>query len=198
MCRQQSFINLPGNVLAGGKTASLKTLGLTAIMAKAGLFIPTAHPQAPTANPPASAHQTVPHQQPQQQAESVQQQQPQQAESIHQQQQQHPDSVQRQQQQQQQTDQPLLQQAEPEQQHEQPKLVFFDKVLADVGDSQNLQQSLSTFSGHIRRVRTVLQEATPQSLVLLDEVCLCLSVSLLLHQLVDSWLRALLPFPSLK
>ena len=197
------FVNIPRNGIAGGKTASLKTLGLTAIMAKAGLFIPTAHPQAPTANPPALAHHTPLHQQQQQQqdeslqqdqsvqqqqAESVQQQQEQpQAESIQQQQQQqqqqqHPDSVQRQQQQQQQqADQPLLQQAGAEQQHEQPKLVFFDKVLADVGDSQNLQQSLSTFSGHIRRVRTILQEATPQSLVLLDEVCLwsvCLSVCL--------------------
>ncbi|KAL0040772.1 hypothetical protein WJX79_005089 [Trebouxia sp. C0005] len=67
----------------GGKTASLKAVGLTAIMAKAGLFIPTAH---------------------------------------------------------------------------------------HVGDSQNLQQSLSTFSGHIRRVRSILQQATPHSLVLLDEV----------------------------
>ena len=55
-------------------------------------------------------------------------------------------------------------------QQQQPRLVFFDKVLADVGDSQNLQQSLSTFSGHIKRVRSILEEATPHSLVLLDEV----------------------------
>jgi dsDNA-specific endonuclease/ATPase MutS2 len=44
-------------------------------------------------------------------------------------------------------------------------------VLADVGDGQSLQQSLSTFSGHIRRVRAILAAATPKSLVLLDEVC---------------------------
>ena len=61
------------------------------------------------------------------------------------------------------------QQAE-QQKQQQPRLVFFDKVLADVGDSQNLQQSLSTFSGHIKRVRSILEEATPHSLVLLDEV----------------------------
>ena len=48
--------------------------------------------------------------------------------------------------------------------------MFFDQVLADVGDAQNLQQSLSTFSGHIRRLQGVLQDVTPHSLVLLDEV----------------------------
>ena len=124
---------------AGGKTASLKALGLTAIMAKAGLFIPTAHhPTQHTPTPP--PHQYSLSQQPQQQ--QVQQ------DTNHQQQ-----EAQQQQQQQQ-----------------QPRLVFFDKVLADVGDSQNLQQSLSTFSGHIRRVGSILAEATPDSLVLLDEV----------------------------
>lgn len=53
---------------------------------------------------------------------------------------------------------------------DQPRLLWFDKVLADVGDGQNLQQSLSTFSGHVRRLRGVLAACTPQSLVLLDEV----------------------------
>ena len=147
---------------AGGKTASLKTLGLTAIMAKAGLFIPLGHPQ-PSANPPALAQQHQPHKQQQQQHHKSLQQEQQQAQSA--------------QQQQQQQQQPSLVEAESvQQQHQQPRLVFFDKVLADVGDSQNLQQSLSTFSGHIRRVRTILQEATPHSLVLLDEVLLALSV----------------------
>ena len=49
-------------------------------------------------------------------------------------------------------------------------LMWFDRILADVGDSQNLQASLSTFSGHIRRVSTILDSLTEHSLVLLDEV----------------------------
>lgn len=53
---------------------------------------------------------------------------------------------------------------------DQPCLLWFDKVLADVGDGQNLQQSLSTFSGHVRRLCGVLASCTPESLVLLDEV----------------------------
>lgn len=85
----------------GGKTASLKTLGLTCLMAKAGLF-------------------------------------------------------------------PAIQQKEEGEQK--VVLVWFDKILADIGDSQSLQQSLSTFSGHIRRINGALVAATPQSLVLLDEV----------------------------
>ena len=128
---------------AGGKTASLKAVGLTAIMAKAGLFIPTAHHPTQHAPTPPS-HQHPASQQPQQQ-----QQQHLQQDMDHQQQEA----------QQQQT-----------QQQQQPRLMFFDRVLADVGDSQNLQQSLSTFSGHIRRVCSILAEATPDSLVLLDEV----------------------------
>ena len=51
-----------------------------------------------------------------------------------------------------------------------PCLAWFDAVLADIGDSQDLQQSLSTFSGHVRRVDGILRAAGPHSLVLLDEV----------------------------
>jgi dsDNA-specific endonuclease/ATPase MutS2 len=51
-----------------------------------------------------------------------------------------------------------------------PRLHWFDAVLADIGDAQSLQQSLSTFSGHVRRLRRVLGAAGPLSLVLLDEV----------------------------
>lgn len=87
----------------GGKTVSLKTLGLAALMAKAGLFIPAREPV---------------------------------------------------------------------------ELPWFDQVLADIGDEQSLQQSLSTFSGHIRRISRILdalgtgdhEVPNPQSLVLLDEV----------------------------
>ena len=51
-----------------------------------------------------------------------------------------------------------------------PAVAWFDRILADVGDSQNLQESLSTFSGHIRRVGRILSSITEHSLVLLDEV----------------------------
>ncbi|GBF98707.1 endonuclease [Raphidocelis subcapitata] len=51
-----------------------------------------------------------------------------------------------------------------------PRLCWFSSVLADIGDSQSLQQNLSTFSGHVRRLRRVLAAAGPSSLVLLDEV----------------------------
>jgi DNA mismatch repair protein MutS2 len=46
----------------------------------------------------------------------------------------------------------------------------FSGVLADVGDAQSLQSSLSTFSGHLTRIRRILAAAKPGTLVLLDEL----------------------------
>ncbi len=85
----------------GGKTVTLKTLGLAALMAKVGLFVPAREPV---------------------------------------------------------------------------EIPWFEQVLTDIGDEQSLEQSLSTFSGHIRRISRILeaishQEIAPtSSLVLLDEV----------------------------
>jgi len=79
----------------GGKTVTLKTLALAALMAKVGLFVPAREPV---------------------------------------------------------------------------ELPWFDQVLADIGDEQSLEQSLSTFSGHIRRISRILEAMTEHSLVLLDEV----------------------------
>ena len=45
-----------------------------------------------------------------------------------------------------------------------------DAVFCDIGDSQSLSQSLSTFSGHLVRVMEALQHASRDSLVLLDEL----------------------------
>ncbi len=89
----------------GGKTVTLKTIGLAALMAKAGIFVPAKIPV---------------------------------------------------------------------------EIPWFSNVLADIGDEQSLQQSLSTFSGHIRRISRIIETLKsqaetnssdlPSSLVLLDEV----------------------------
>ncbi len=49
-------------------------------------------------------------------------------------------------------------------------LPVFDGVYADVGDRQSIEQSVSTFSSHIRNVIQILDAATPKSLALLDEL----------------------------
>jgi DNA mismatch repair protein MutS2 len=72
----------------GGKTVTLKTLGLAALMAKAGLFVPAREPV---------------------------------------------------------------------------EMPWFDQVLADIGDEQSLEQSLSTFSGHIRRISRIIDAIAKRS-----------------------------------
>jgi DNA mismatch repair protein MutS2 len=78
----------------GGKTVSMKTVGLLALMAQAGLPVPAARAEFP----------------------------------------------------------------------------LFDQVLADIGDQQSIQESLSTFSAHIEHIRDMLEAVTRDSLVLLDEL----------------------------
>lgn len=85
----------------GGKTVTLKTIGIVALMAKVGLYIPAKYPA---------------------------------------------------------------------------KIPWFKSILADIGDEQSLEQSLSTFSGHIRRIIRIIDALNDPplraggSLVLLDEV----------------------------
>ncbi len=50
------------------------------------------------------------------------------------------------------------------------RLPIFDAVLADIGDEQSIEQSLSTFSGHVKNLAAIVKQAGPHSLVLLDEL----------------------------
>uniref|UniRef100_A0A383W1M4 DNA mismatch repair proteins mutS family domain-containing protein n=1 Tax=Tetradesmus obliquus TaxID=3088 RepID=A0A383W1M4_TETOB len=98
----------------GGKTVTLKTAGLMALMAKAGLFVPVDLQELAAAAAAGSSSSSS--------------------------------------------------------NKSQPQLLWFDQVLADIGDAQSLQQNLSTFSGHIARLKLLLAGAGAGSLVLLDEV----------------------------
>jgi DNA mismatch repair protein MutS2 len=47
---------------------------------------------------------------------------------------------------------------------------FFDRVLVDIGDEQSIAADLSTFSAHMLNLKAMLEAATPESLVLVDEM----------------------------
>jgi len=49
-------------------------------------------------------------------------------------------------------------------------LPLFDRVLVDIGDEQSIAADLSTFSAHMINLKTMLEAATSQSLVLVDEM----------------------------
>lgn len=50
------------------------------------------------------------------------------------------------------------------------RLPVFSNVFADIGDSQNMDMNLSTFSGHMKNIASAVEGAGPDTLVLLDEL----------------------------
>ena len=50
------------------------------------------------------------------------------------------------------------------------KLAVFEKIFIDIGDQQDLNNSTSTFSAHIKNVINILNKTSPKTLVLLDEL----------------------------
>ena len=51
------------------------------------------------------------------------------------------------------------------------RLPIFSEILADIGESQSIEEHLSTFTAHLKRLKEMLELGDGDSLILIDEIC---------------------------
>ena len=54
--------------------------------------------------------------------------------------------------------------------NEKSNVMVFDQIFCDIGDDQSIESNLSTFSSHMNNITSIIDEVTPKSLVLFDEI----------------------------